>query len=105
MTQGSTGDPRSSEAMQPGLLDCLGLIGSKARAMKMGIGNCGLEDKGPRLKAKSKSLKLASHTRKKKVGKERWTMEIGSGRMKKRVMMGRGESNLGMRGEIREGIK
>ncbi|GJS21401.1 hypothetical protein Tco_0450033 [Tanacetum coccineum] len=72
--------------------------------MKTRNGNRDLEAKGPRLKAKSRSLKLASHTRPKKVGKVRWTMDNGSGRMKKVAMMGRIESNLGMSFDIRTGI-
>ncbi|KAJ0920615.1 hypothetical protein HanRHA438_Chr05g0243341 [Helianthus annuus] len=73
--------------------------------MKVRSGNRGVEDKGPQLKAKSKSLKLPSHTRKKKAGKARWTVEIGSGRMEKTGMMGRRESNRGTPWEIRAGIK
>ncbi|GJY62150.1 hypothetical protein Tco_0462807 [Tanacetum coccineum] len=82
-----------------------GFIGRRAVNMKTRNGNRDLEAKGPRLKAKSRSLKLASHTRPKKVGKVRWTMENGSGRMKKVAMMGRIESNLGMSFDIRTGIK
>lgn len=44
-------------------MERLGLIGSRAIEMKMKKGNGGLEAKGPRLKAKSRSLKLASQTR------------------------------------------
>lgn len=73
--------------------------------MKTRNGKCGLEAKGPRLKAKSKSLKFASHVRQKRVGKVRWTKERGSGSMKKAMMTGRRESNLGMPCEVRIGIK
>ncbi|PWA49160.1 hypothetical protein CTI12_AA484070 [Artemisia annua] len=73
--------------------------------MKTRNGNRGFEANGPWLKAKSRSLKLASHTRQKKIGKVRWTVESGSGRMQKVTVMGRIESNLGMSLDIRSGIK
>ena len=73
--------------------------------MKTRNGKRGLEAKGPRLKAKSRSLKLASHTRHKKMAKVRWTVESGSGMMKNVAMTGRIESNLGMSLDIRTGIK
>lgn len=52
--------------------------------MKMRNGKSGVEAKGPRLLAKSKSLKLASHARYKKVGIARWAVETGSGRVRKK---------------------
>ncbi|GKG08507.1 hypothetical protein Tco_0334339, partial [Tanacetum coccineum] len=79
-------------------------IGRRAVNMNTKNGNRSLEAKGPWLKAKSRSLKLASHTRQ-KVGKVRWTVESGSRRMKKVAMMGRIESNLGMSLDTRIGIK
>ncbi|GKB78120.1 hypothetical protein Tco_0945015 [Tanacetum coccineum] len=76
--------------------DFLQFIGRRATDKKTRNGNRGLEAKGPRLNAKSRSLKLASHMPKNKLGNVRWTLESGSGRMKKVAMTGRRETNLGM---------
>ena len=84
---------------------CFGLIGSTAIAINLIKSNGGVDAKGPRLKAKSKSLKLASQPRWKKVASVRWTEESGTGRRKKVVMTGRKVSNLPLTLEIRLEMK
>lgn len=61
----------SRAALDNLLRDFLGLIGKREMEVKTRNGKGHVEAKGPRLMAKSKSLKLASHARYKKVGTAR----------------------------------